>query len=395
MRYLFLFLWWFSLEATLPLSVYLTWQGNPATTMSVNWVTTGGGEDNTIEYRPIGEVYWIKAVGSSTPMPFNGGIWIHRASLTGLHPETRYEFQVVDRTSRFFQTLPKTLSRPIRFLVGGDIYTGAIADFKKLNIIGAATNPDFVLIGGDITYTGKFSEKEFATKGLNKWLDWLRIWTETMVTPQGNMIPFLPILGNEDVLGCYNGDPSKSPYFYALFPNGGYYVIDCGDYLSIVCLDSGHTHAVDGEQKTWLADTLKNRAAIPHKFALYHVPAWPSRRKFNYSLSVAIREHWVPYFDTYQVAAGFEHHDHCYKRTKCLKNGQIDPQGTVYMGDGTWGIVKPRAPKNHSIWYLEKAQAAQYVLLVTITTQERRYEAMGLDGKVFDTFTQPLHESNL
>jgi hypothetical protein len=46
-------------------------------------------------------------------------------------------------------------------------------------------------------------------------------------------------------------------------------VLDFGSYLSIILLDSQHTHPIEGAQTHWLFHTLEKRQHIPHKFALY------------------------------------------------------------------------------------------------------------------------------
>ncbi len=53
----------------------------------------------------------------------------------------------------------------------------------------------------------------------------------------------------------------------------GYNVLDCGNYLSLLLLDSGHTHPVEGAQTDWLKQTLAARQHVSHVFPVYHVPA--------------------------------------------------------------------------------------------------------------------------
>ena len=107
-------------------------------------------------------------------------------------------------------------------------------------------------------------------------------------------------------------------------------------------MDSGHTHPINGAQTEWLAGVLEARQLVPHKFALYHVPAYPSSRPFNYGISKQIRKNWVPLFDKYKLTAAFENHDHDYKRTHPLLEGKTAPKGVIYLGDGAWGVETPR-----------------------------------------------------
>jgi hypothetical protein len=166
----------------------------------------------------------------------------------------------------------------------------------------------------------------------------------------------------------------------------GYNVLDFSDYMSIWLLDSGHTHAVHGQQTDWLRETLLQRKAVPHKFISYHVPAYPSVRSFNEKISPSIRRYWVPLFEKFGIVAAFEHHDHAYKRTYPLKNHKIDPTGVIYLGDGGWGVQKPRArPASDFRWYLAKSAPKRNFIVVTISPDEtRHFLAVDDNGDIID-----------
>merc|ERR1712124_211407 len=56
------------------------------------------------------------------------------------------------------------------------------------------------------------------------------------------------------------------------------------------------------------------------------------------------QENWVPIFDAHNLTMGFENHVHAFKRTRPLVGGRVVKNGgTVYLGDGYWGI----APHNN------------------------------------------------
>ena len=121
-----------------------------------------------------------------------------------------------------------------------------------------------------------------------------------------------------EVDGSYGKTKENAPFFYALFgplyPNKGtYQTLDFGDYLSLFMLDSGHTAKHSGQQTKWLSKALTDRPDVLHRFAAYHVPAYPSHRPYDTHLSTNARTHWVPLFEKHQVDAVFEHHDHTYK----------------------------------------------------------------------------------
>ncbi|MFT3921004.1 MAG: metallophosphoesterase [Myxococcales bacterium] len=113
-------------------------------------------------------------------------------------------------------------------------------------------------------------------------LKFLQNYREHMVDPQGRLIPLISCIGNHEVDGGYKGTREKSPsylsVFDGLFREKTYDVLDFGDYLSLVLLDTGHIAPIAGEQTAWLAKTLAERQDRPHLIVANHVPAYPSYR---------------------------------------------------------------------------------------------------------------------
>ena len=250
--------------------------------------------------------------------------------------------------------------------------------FEECRRLVAEQDPMFTVIGGDIAYANG------DPKLVKRWYRWLAAWKKHMVTSRGRLIPLLMVIGNHEVQGGFGQRPEKAPYFYSLFAmpgQRGYNVVDFGRYMSLILLDSEHTHAIDGRQTDWLGRTLANRQDVPHIFGVYHVPAYPSVRKFNNRVSAKIRQHWVPLFEKFGLDAAFEHHDHAYKRTHLIRAGTVDPRGVLYLGDGAWGAL-PR--KTREDWYLTKTASRQHFILVTIDGQSRTFQAIDIKGHVFD-----------
>jgi len=259
---------------------------------------------------------------------------------------------------------------------------------------GAARDPDFALLGGDIAYVNN------EPKAFNRWFNFFRIWGETMVTRDGRIIPVVPAIGNHEVHGdtydIRGGAPNRgvSPdralFFYTLFSfpgRPGYNVLDAGNYLSLIALDSFHTNPVPGPQTDWLRGVLANRRHVPFVVPFYHVPAYPSHRPFNGATSVAIRTNWVPLFDDAGVRFVFENHDHTYKVTHSLRAGQPHPDGTRYLGDGAWAVntrdVKPAA----EVPYLERTHSRNHVFVVTLHPGRADFIAVDPNGEEFDRFS--------
>jgi acid phosphatase type 7 len=372
-----------------PIAPYLTWKQDPTTTMTIQWITKPDRKSDIVEYQKGGEFLWHQVTGSHNPLPQGYEGLIHQTELTGLLPNTDYRFRTgSDGKIYKFRTMPSSLTEPIRFVVGGDVYHDSLKFVEETNRQAARTNPHFALIGGDLAYAA--DKSGILPEDAKRWIDWLATWKEQMVTPDGRLIPLIPAIGNHDVSGRYTQTPAQALFFYALFATHGlqgYNVLDFDGYMSIIILDSGHTHPIEGKQTEWLEQTLKVRRNIPYKFALYHVPAYSSVRDFETKMSPIVRKYWVPLFEEYGLTAAFEHHDHDYKRTYLIKNGKIDPKGVLYLGDGAWGVSHPRLPKTaNQAWYLAKTAPARHFILVSLNGKKQTYTAISSDGEAIDRF---------
>jgi hypothetical protein len=370
-----------------PPAIYLTWQRDPTTTMTVQWHGDGKVRDSRLEFQATGQPRWQSATHTTIQLPRSERV-VHRAELTGLTPNTDYRFRFGEGPVVYkFRTMPADTSRPIRFVVGADMKYPD--EYSLLCREAARRDAMFAVIGGDIAYTNGGKPEA--------WYEWLSLWKQNMVTADGRLIPVLPVIGNHEVKGEYGKTPEASPYFYRLFATPGtqgYQVLDFGSYMSVILLDSGHTHPVGGAQTDWLRDVLSKRTDMPHVFAAYHVPAYPSSRDEDEDTTPEIRQHWVPLFEQHGLDVAFEGHDHTYKRTYVLKAGSKDSTGVLYLGDGAWG-TNLRGRKKR--WYLVPTPPnRQHVILVTVEGQGRSFQAIGMDGKPFDQCRQgPVSDSTI
>ncbi len=365
-------------HATLPL-VYVTWRSDPTTTMTIRWLSDDGG--GRVTWGPAGGELAREAVGTHRPLPHTPHL-VHTVELRDLEPGAEYRFRVEELSQEHtFRTMPADAEEPITFVVGGDVYQRSIDE--RLYERAARLDPMFVVIGGDIVYD------EGDPSRVYRWERWLETWGRRMVASDGRLIPMLAAIGNHEVAGHYDQRAEKAPFFYSLFvePNEpSYRVVDFAGYMSIVLLDSGHTQPIDGAQARWLEETLAERAALPHLFVAYHVPAYPSVRAYDGGVSPAIRKHWVPLFERHGVDAVFEHHDHAYKRTHPIKGGRVDETGVLYLGDGAWGVPPRSVHSAQRTWYLAWAQPINHFIATTIRGTQRTHRAVDMNGRVFDRY---------
>ncbi|BAM02207.1 purple acid phosphatase family protein [Phycisphaera mikurensis] len=392
--------------------VYATWTQDPTTTLTVHWIDDdpgdpadrGGGRSPTLTVRGIDGTEGADAgvsVTAATMLPIPGtSRFVHRAEATGLAPGAAYAVRVPgDPRPRRFRTVDADPATPTRFVLTSDVYRRR-DPLLAMHAHLAARDPAFVILAGDIAYANGDVENA------DRWLDFLWAWDDRVVTAEGFSVPMIALIGNHEVDGGYlheidrdrYPDPADaSPFFRRLFAFPGersYGVLDFGDDLSLVALDSGHQAAIAGEQTRWLEETLAARQHRTHLFTAWHVPAYPSARRLASSMPRRLRRHFVPLLDRYGVDASFEGHDHAYKRTQPIRHGKIDPLGTVYVGDGGYADLAERVPAepgrggwfSDARWYLANSKQTDHFEVVTLTGPDRRFEAVGADGEVFDAW---------
>lgn len=377
-----------------PSTLFLTWQRDPTTTMTVQWIgVTGETADTKVYFSEPNAVterlgLWRSSVTPTTHRYPNTDFKVFRAELTGLKPDTTYHFRIGKSSPTYnFRTMPAKATNTISFISGGDcgVNPHAIAN----NVQAARQDPMFAVVGGDLGYdNGKSVEVSLA---------FLRNYSRHMVAPGGRLIPLIPCIGNHEVDGGYNKKREKAPFFYSLFdglfPETGYATLDFGDYLSLVLLDTGHTSDIAGEQTSWLEKQLKARVDHPNVMVVNHVPAYPSNRKMGTTATAdgpgkpgtgsANRQHWCPLFDKFRVPVVLEHHDHTFKRSKPLIDGMQDNNGVLYLGDGSWGRIRvPQKPEN--LPHLALTSSDYHLSLHRIQGDERFHLALGETGRVMD-----------
>lgn len=366
-----------------PMALFLTWQQDPTTTMTIQWVgSEADGKDRPIWYRAVGDNLWQSQQHTARPYP-QSGRWIFRSELTGLKPDQDYMFRVgLDSAEERFHTMPAKATNTIHFVSGGDSGIGEHA--VESNKVAASQSPMFVVMGGDLAYENSRNPGVF--------LQFLKNYSRDVRDAEGRLIPLLACIGNHEVDGGYNKGRDKAEFFYAcfdgLFKDTGYASLDFGDYMSLVLLDTNHTSPIAGDQTDWLEKTLKEREECPTVFVFNHVPAYPSHRDFDETgddgdSGYANRKYWCPLFERYNVDAVFEHHDHTFKRTHPMLGGLKDPNGIVYLGDGSWGKIRRPVPLE-SRPYLAAVDESYHLSVHRIEGEDRHHVALSDTGRVVD-----------
>ncbi|MBM3955168.1 MAG: metallophosphoesterase family protein [Planctomycetes bacterium] len=380
--------------------VFLTWPDDPTRGMVVNWVNLYPKNATTVFFRradAADDADWSSAEAEELQLA-PSALVLRRVELAGLAPDTLYRFGIGSRPDTPSQgwlarTMPATLSRPVRFVAGGDMMH-ARESLDRMNRQAARLDPDFALLGGDLAYeNGALAMR---------WIDWLSSWTTAGAAADRRLIPLVIGIGNHEVRGGYGGAiPNDAPYYYGLFVRPGgrsHFAADVGDYLSLVMLDSGHTVPIPA-QADWLGEALAARQARPFLFAAYHFPAYGTAKApadklpIEHPRSVEIREHWTPHLERHGVSAVFEHDHHTFKRSHRLRgHRRDDTNGILYLGDGAWGVRTRPVPSPEAAWWLARAEARNHLWCVNLRPgaaggpPTALVRAIDADGVVFDEF---------
>lgn len=376
-----------------PLHTFLTFSDDPVTTMDVNICLQRTGAEAMVYFDTVSrggdkDAYTMscKAEYHQSLIELYDSRALYRADLRDLKPGTTYYFIAGDDKygygeERSFRTL-KGGDAPVRFLNGGDMNIGPRAR-KLLNYAGQQ-DADFLVIGGDLPYAnGRYVEYV-------DWIQWFKNQDE-LLHVGGRMVPLVTAIGNHET-NSYDTDDIylRSPFYMSFFGRQGqggvYHSHKFGDNIAMIMLDSGHLIPHAGPQTEWLEQELEKYKDVKYKFAAYHVPLYPAYRPFDGSPSVAGREHWLPLFDKYGLTVGLEHHDHVFKRTKPLKGNQVvaEGEGTVYLGDGTFGVDPRKMDDKDLHWYNEKQGGIAHFWVIDATKDGLDIKAIDEDGKEID-----------
>ncbi len=367
-------------------TLFLTWQRDPTTTITVQWIAPPSDVIPAVRVAPrYGPAQWTN--GTVLTKPFgNTDLKVYRCEFVGLTPGTEYIFQIGTASQVYcFRTMPAKATNTFTWVSGGD--SGIGADAIATNILAAKQEPNFVLIAGDLGYDNGTSAKVAVQFIVN--------YSKHMIDPQGRLIPLVTCIGNHEVRGGYKGRRSDATYYLPLFDglyqDTTYNVLDFGDYLSLVLLDTGHVSSIEGEQTLWLEGVLRERQDRPHLFVANHVPAYPSYRnpvgrEKILGVGELQRRHWSPLFERYRVDAVLEHHDHTFKRTHPLTDGRHDKYGVPYLGDGSWGKLRTPVPPEKRP-YLAKVAKAYHMTVQQLEGDQRFHVAMENGSRLIDVYT--------
>jgi len=317
---------------------------------------------------------------------------IHCVTLTGLQPETTYNYIVKseDESGRkvsseefVFKTAvnPET---PFRFIVTSE--TGGFGDTTiNLHIFDQIYRyrPDFLLFPGDMVQNGVFYDE----------------WNKFLFGPGKNVlttVPFYLTMGNHEINGYTNGDGRRKTMFYSFvsypepenyysfqYGNGQFIGLDCTmniDYNKegMPVLINENEPSIGKKQYDFLVKCLSESNAL-WKIVFFHYPPYVSG---NYQ--VEFMRDLCPLFEKAGVDIVFNSHTIVYERSFPLKANMIDHEkGVIYIVAGGAGAI-PSWFHPHRSFHTAEAVAVPHFVQVSVAGPYLELKAIDDAGNVFD-----------
>jgi len=362
---------WITSEDRRPLNLHLTWQQDPATTVTIQWTTDiqngegytpmvwvvpdepefvnhDGDAPKMTAWMSTCEASGITEIYEQTFLVKDADVFaLHIVELTGLKPNTRYFYRAGSWESFDAETgafANPNLSRPhtfrtapnpdadakFTFVAAGDSRGGYSNIAENM---AAYLKPDaaFWLFNGDMTDNGV----------QNQWNEWF-----VAMEPIISYRVLMPVQGNHEMFsGVYYGNFAlpRNNELPDEFPN---YDETYNEYAW--SFDYGNTHVIGLGSNTedlikmsldWLeADLIKanENPNIVWKVAVFHHPPYSAS---NHGCNDQTKDFVSPLFEKYGVDVVFNGHDHNYERTHPIANEELAAPGThgvVYVIAGAF-----------------------------------------------------------
>lgn len=306
----------------------------------------------------------------------NGMVRVNEVTLTELQQGTTYVYRVGDGENwsklQEFSTLQRKQS--FEFAVLGD--TQSPADLSLFNqILGDLNQKDlaFMIHVGDlIDESAKFKQ----------WDDVLGIMSHYSKIRSTDLVA---TLGNHEYMGDSNGRLAKSifnsPENGPDVDKGGTYSVDYNN-IHISVLGFTSDDEVLNQQLEWLKEDVKN-SNKPWKILVTHKPPYYTN---PFGGNEIMKEKLPPVVDELGIDIVFSGHDHSYGRTKKIKDGKEDPNGTVYVVAGTTGKKHYDAVADEKFDFVNMDNIA-VSMQAKVDKNQITFTTITSEGETIDQFT--------
>ena len=365
---------------------------------TIMWQSDNSEADAVIEYRLEGAEK-SQTIGATDKAFTDDGstTYIHEATLTGLTPNTKYEYRVgygTDRRSDWYR-LETAGASVYDVLIYPDSQSGDYSQWEEIVKNSALRTPRTALYisMGDLVDNGEHAYQ---------WRTWLN-----SIRPLSANVPLATTLGNHEM---YTLDwKMREPYaylnYFAVPPNGNeifnrrYYSYDFGDVhyvvLDTMLYESNHednhdTHHPDlyDVQVQWLrqdliANTKKWTVVLMHRDPFQYAFDRPgANRAVGFDDEGVL---FMPIFDEFNVDLVLSAHLHSYRNRGHVRNFERDASGPLYILTGIAGDARRPKWKEHPLdVYVAPDRDKNNYMTMTVTPNKLIVKAFLPDGTQLD-----------
>ena len=365
---------------------------------TIMWQSDNSEADAVIEYRLEGAEK-SQTIGATDKAFTDDGstTYIHEATLTGLTPNTKYEYRVgygTDRRSDWYH-LETVGASVYDVLIYPDSQSGDYSQWEEIVKSSALRNPRTALYisMGDLVDNGEHAYQ---------WRTWLN-----SIKPLSANVPLATTLGNHEM---YTLDwKMREPYaylnYFAVPPNGNetfnrrYYSYDFGDVhyvvLDTMLYESNHednhdTHHPDlyDVQVQWLRQDLMANTKKWTVVLMHRDPFQYAFDRSGVNRAVGFDDEGVlfmPIFDEFNVDLVLSAHLHSYRNRGHVRNFDRDASGPLYMLTGIAGDARRPKWKEHPLdVYVAPDRDKNNYMTMTVTPNKLIVKAFLPDGTQLD-----------
>ena len=365
---------------------------------TIMWQSDNSEADAVIEYRLEGAEK-SQTIGATDKAFTDDGstTYIHEATLTGLTPNTKYEYRVgygTDRRSDWYR-LETAGASVYDVLIYPDSQSGDYSQWEEIVKSSALRNPRTALYisMGDLVDNGEHAYQ---------WRTWLN-----SIKPLSANVPLATTLGNHEM---YTLDwKMREPYaylnYFAVPPNGNetfnrrYYSYDFGDVhyvvLDTMLYESNHednhdTHHPDlyDVQVQWLRQDLMANTKKWTVVLMHRDPFQYAFDRSGVNRAVGFDDEGVlfmPIFDEFNVDLVLSAHLHSYRNRGHVRNFYRDASGPLYILTGIAGDARRPKWKEHPLdVYVAPDRDKNNYMTMTVTPNKLIVKAFLPDGTQLD-----------
>lgn len=369
-----------------------------STSRTIMWQSDSSEADAVIEYRMAGAENTQTIAATDKAFTDDGSTtYIHEATLTGLTPNTKYEYRVgygTDRRSDWYP-LETAGASEYEVLIYPDSQSGDYSGWEQILKDSAQRNPNTALyIGmGDLVDNGEQAYQ---------WRTWLN-----SIQPLSARVPLAPMMGNHEMytLDWKMREPKAYLNYFDVPSNGNttfdrhYYSYDYGDVHYVVLdtqiyesthEDNHDTHHPDlyDVQVQWLRQDLASNTKKWTVVLMHRDPFQYAFDRPGASRAAGFDEEGVlfmPIFDEFHVDLVLSAHLHSYRNRGHVRNFERDASGPLYILTGIAGDARRPNWQQHPLdVYVALDREKNNYMTMTVTPNRLVVRAFLADGTQID-----------